>query len=398
MQTLQGLLLAESATAPDHRATMVHPHLEHLLQAHGVRTPVDQRHVVHREVVLQWRVLEQLRQNRVRVEARLELDDQTRAVMAIGQVDGAGDALQLVVLHAFGDALQHAFRPHHERQLRHDDGLLAGGHVLDMRHRSCGERAPARLVRFANAVAAHDHAAAGPVGAGHITHQLLQRGVRMAHEVLRRGHHLADIVRRHVRRHADRDAGAAIDQQVRNRRGQHRRLLKLVVVIRREIDGVLVDVGVHAKRSRSHARLGVTRRRGTIVQRAEITMAVDQRQSHGERLGQTHHGLVNGGIAMRMELAHHLADHTGRFHIRAVRIQIHLAHLIDDAPLHRLQTIPGIGQSAGVNHRIRVFEERFAHLLVQRRFDDMLLDRMRVIGGFCRSAVRHHAVILLTER
>ena len=36
--------------------------------------------------------------------------------------------------------------------------------------------------------------------------------------------------------------------------------------------------------------------------------------------------------------------------------------------------------------------------LVQRRFDDVLLDRTRVKGWFCRFAVRHHAVVLLTER
>ena len=69
---------------------------------------------------------------------------------------------------------------------------------------------------------------------------------------------------------------------------------------------------------------------------------------------------------MRVQLAHNLADHTGRFHIRTIRIEIHLAHLIDDAALHRLQTISGIGQRAGIDHRIRVFEERLAHFLVQR--------------------------------
>lgn len=101
---------------------------------------------------------------------------------------------------------------------------------------------------------------------------------------------------------------------------------------------------------------------------------------------------------MRVQLAHNLADHTGRFHIRTIRIEIHLAHLIDDAALHRLQTISGIGQRAGIDHRIRVFEERLAHLLIQRCFDDVLFDRTRVKGWFCRFAVRHHAVNLLTEK
>ena len=40
-------------------------------------------------------------------------------------------------------------------------------------------------------------------------------------------------------------------------------------------------------------------------------------------------------------------------------------------------------------YRIRVFEERLAHFLVQRRFHDMLLDLTRVIGLMSRGAMCH---------
>ena len=216
--------------------------------------------------------------------------------------------------------------------------------------------------------------------------------------MLGRSHHLAKIVRGHIRGHADGNAGTTIDQQVRNRGRQHSRLLKLVIVIRREIDGIFGDIGIHAQRGRRHTSLGITRSSRTVIERTEIAVTVHQWQPHRERLRQTYHRLVNRGIAMRMELAHHFANHTRRLHIRPVRIEVHLTHLIDDASLHRLETVPGIRQRSGVNHRIRVFEERFAHFLVQRRFDDVLLDRTRVKGWFCRFAVRHHAVVLLTER
>ena len=77
--------------------------------------------------------------------------------------------------------------------------------------------------------------------------------------MLGRSHHLAKIVRGHIRGHADGNAGTTIDQQVRNRGRQHSRLLKLVIVIRREIDGIFGDIGIHAQRGRRHTSLGITR-------------------------------------------------------------------------------------------------------------------------------------------
>ena len=134
MQTLQRLLLTEFATTANHHTTMVHPHLKHFLQTHGVRAAVDQRHIVDSEIVLQRRVLEQLRQYGVRVEAGFDFNDKTSAVMAVRQVDCAGNTLQLAILHTLGNTFQHSFGPHHERQFRHDNCLLTSGHVFNMRH------------------------------------------------------------------------------------------------------------------------------------------------------------------------------------------------------------------------------------------------------------------------
>src|SRR5438270_8767971 len=46
-----------------------------------------------------------------------------------------------------------------------------------------------------------------------------------------RGGHLAEVVRRHVRRHADRDARRAVDQQVGDPPRQDQRLEALAVVV-----------------------------------------------------------------------------------------------------------------------------------------------------------------------
>src|ERR1039457_952042 len=45
---------------------------------------------------------------------------------------------------------------------------------------------------------------------------------------------------------------------------------------------------------------------------AEIALAIDQGVAHGEGLGHADQGIVDGGIAVRMVLAHHLAGDLDR--------------------------------------------------------------------------------------
>lgn len=118
--------------------------------------------------------LEQLDEHRMRIETGLDLDDDTCAVMTIGQVERAGDTLQLAVLHTVGNTLDHLFRTYHVRQLGDHDGLLAGCDMLDMGGGARGERASAGGVGLTNAVAADDRTSGGPVGARNIAHQLFK--------------------------------------------------------------------------------------------------------------------------------------------------------------------------------------------------------------------------------
>ena len=91
-------------------------------------------------------------------------------------------------------------------------------------------------------------------------------------------HHLAQVVRRDVGRHADGDAGRAVDQQVRDGRRQDGRLLGGLVVVRDEIDRLLLEVGHHLLGQRLEAGLGVPHGRGRVaVHRAEVALAVHQR-------------------------------------------------------------------------------------------------------------------------
>jgi hypothetical protein len=63
-----------------------------------------------------------------------------------------------------------------------------------------------------------------------------------------------------------------------------------------------------------------------------------------------------------MQLAHHLADDARRLDMSAVRPQPHLAHLVQDAPLHGLEAVPRVRQRPRVDDRVGVFEEGPLHL------------------------------------
>ena len=147
------------------------------------------------------------------------------------------------------------------------------------------DRAAARSVGLADPVGAHDHAAAGEVRALDVLHQPLGVDRRVVDEGAGGGDHLGQVVGRDVRRHADRDPGGAVDEQVREARRQDERLGRGLVVVGAEVDGVGLDVAQHLGREALEAGLGVAHRGGgVVVDRAEVALAVDERVAQRELL------------------------------------------------------------------------------------------------------------------
>ena len=120
---------------------------------------------------------------------------------------------------------------------------------------------------------------------------------------------LAEVVRRDVRRHADGDAGAAVDEQVREARRQDERLALRLVVVRAEVDRVGVELAQHLLGELREPRLGVAHRgRRVVVDRAEVALAVDERVAQRERLRHPDERVVDRRVAVRVMVAHHVAD------------------------------------------------------------------------------------------
>ena len=121
----------------------------------------------------------------------------------------------------------------------------------------------------------------------------------------------------------------------------------LAVVVVLEVDGVFVDVAHHLERERSHLGLGVPRGgRAVVAGRAEVALAERERVAQAPRLHEAHERVVDRGVAVRVELAHDVADDAGALRERLVGAVAAVVHRVDDAAVHGLEAVAHIGQRA----------------------------------------------------
>jgi hypothetical protein len=182
---------------------------------------------------------------------------------------------------------------------------------------------------------------------------------------------------------------AAVDQQVGQPRRQHRRLLLRAVVVGREVDRVLVDVGQHLVRDLRQADLGVAHGRGVVaVDAAEVALAVDQHVAQAEVLRHAHDGVVHRRVAVRVVLADHVADDARALLVRAVPVVVQLVHREQHAPMHRLEAVARVGQGTPDDHAHRVVEVRPPHLLFEADGEGFLGELGHEGSGVDGGAVR----------
>ncbi len=226
-------------------------------------------------------------------------------------------------------------------------------------------------------------AAAGPVGGSdflravddaggrkirsrHVLHEARERYRRIVEQCEAGVDDLGQIMRRNVGRHADRDARGAIDEQVGYARGQYLRLVLGLVVVRDEVDRLLVDIGQQLSCQLRHAHLGVAHRRGRVaIDRAEIALSVDQQIAHRKRLRHAHDRVVDRDVAVRVIFADHIADHPGGFLVGPVVVVAEFAHRVQHAPVHRLEAVANVRQCAPDDDAHRIVKIGLPHLLFE---------------------------------
>ena len=380
--------LAEQELRPpaDHFLAEGDERRQHVLQVHRLGAAAVQRHEVRAEGRLQRREAVELVQDDVGHRLALQFDDDAHAV-PVALVADVGDPLHALVAHHLGDLLDHRRLVHLIGNLGDDQRLALLAHRLGGHPPAHHDRAAAGEVGRADAGAAEDDAAGREIGTGHDLHQSLDVDAGIVDHRRRRVDHFAEVMRRDVGRHADGDAAGAVDEKVREARRQNHRLLLRAVVVLAEIDGVLVDVLEQRVRHLGEAHFRVAHgRRRVAVDRAEVPLPVDQRQAEREFLRHAHQRVIDRLVAVRVILAHHVADDERRFAIRLVPVAAALVHGVEDAPVHRLQPVAHVGQSAADDHAHGVIEITPPHLVGDRdrlEFGTLALARLVIAGRRC---------------
>jgi hypothetical protein len=316
---LERLPELEARAPGDDRAAVVDELREAVAQAQHLRPALHDGDHVDAEGDLQVAHLVERVEHHLGRGVALDLDPDPHAG-AVAVVLDVADALDLLLAHQLGDVRDQLDLVDLVRDLGDDDRLAALLVLLDLALRADRQAAAAGQVRLADAGVADDVARRREVRTGHVLQQVARLQLRVVDQRQAGRDQLPEVVRRDVRRHAHRDADRAVEQQVRHLGRQDRRLELLLVVVRRPVDGVLLQVGQQLAGQLVHAHLGVTHRRRVVaVDAAEVALTVDQRVAHREVLREPDQRVVDRLVAVRVVLADDVADHARRLLVRLQR-------------------------------------------------------------------------------
>ena len=365
VEAFLGLGELEAAAAGVDLEAVVDVALEEVAQVHAARAPVVEGDHVGAEGGLEVGVLVELvEDDGAGLGVLLELDDDADAVLEAGFVADVGDALDDAGLDELGHLGDHGGLVDHVGDGGDEDGL-ALAFLDDLGLAADGDGAAAGLVHRLDAGAAADERAGGEVGALDELHELVDGGLGVGDEVDEAVAELAEVVGGDVGGHAHGDALGAVEEEVGELGGEDAGLLGGVVVVGEEVDGVLLDVGEHLVGDLGQAALGVARGGGAVaVDGAEVAVAVDELLAHAEPLGQAHEGVVDGGVAVGVVFAHHVADDAGAFAVGGVEEVLVLVHRVEHAAVDGLEAVARVGQGARHDDAHGIVDVGALHLLL----------------------------------
>ncbi len=316
--------------------------------------------------VLEGGVLVKVVEHHLGQLAFLDLDDDADS-FPVGFISDVGDPFEFLLVDELGDALQEPGLVDRVGDFRDDDPLpFAFVAVFDRRFSPDLDDALAVFVSVPDALLIEDIPAGRKIRARDELHDLVEAGVRMLNQVDRPVDDLAQVVRRDVRGHADGDARAAVDEQVRELGRKDLGHGQAFVVIGNEIDGVLFDVRQELPGQLGHADFCVPHGgRRVAVDGAEIALAVDERVAQAEVLGHADQGVVDGDVSVGMIFADDIADDAGRLLVGLVPGRPRLVHGIEDAAVDGLEAVLDIGDGPADDDAHGVIQVGPLHLLFQ---------------------------------
>ena len=127
----------------------------------------------------------------------------------------------------------------------------------------------------------------------------------------------AQIMRWNRSRHADRNSAGAIDQQIGKLARQHRRLHPPLIVGRRKIDRIELQILQHQRGDRRHAGLGISHRgRRQSGDRTKVSLLVDQHMTHVPFLRHPHQRRIDDTLTVRVIITAGIAGNFRTFDSR----------------------------------------------------------------------------------
>ena len=328
---------------------------------------MDGQHV-HAEGILESRFLIQyiLDALDVRIGLQLKYDTDTVFVGLVRDVDDLREDLVLDELRDILHELHDALADHRVRNLSHDELIAVGTALLLLKLQLAAklEAARAAAVNVDELGLVRDDAAGREIRSLQVLHHVRGLHRRIAEVREDEVNDFAEIVARGGGRHADRDALGTVQQEVRDTCRQHHRLPQGLIVVRLERHH-RVEVRQHTViRELLELRLGVSRCGcGVALDGTEVTLAMHHRLHALEILRHDDQGVVNRGVTVRMVLTHRITTDTRRLIGRTVVVCVQLVHVIEHAPLYRLQSVTDVRHRTRGNDTHRVIEVGFLHLL-----------------------------------
>ena len=361
---LLGLFEVKDSSALDDALLMLYVALEHFFEREYLRLAADYRQHDSAEGRLQLGHHEQMVEHHLRRSLALYIYLDMHTV-AVGVILDVRDALQPLVLDEGRDVFYQSRLVHAVRQLR-NDYLESAVLCLDyLGLCAYHDLAAAGSVGGAYARATHDETAGREIRTRHTFHDLAELRVGIVDKQAHRVDGLAEVMGRYVGRHTDGDTVRAVDQEVREPRGQHRRLGEDVVEGRHEVDRVLIYIREHFRGDLAHPAFGIPVSRGWVaVDRAEVAVTVDEHIAHRKILSESYHSVIDRSVAVGMIFTQNFADGVGALAVRLRGGYAVLIHTVQYAPVDGLESVPYVRQSARHDDAHRIIEERLSHLAV----------------------------------
>jgi hypothetical protein len=182
-------------------------------------------------------------------------------------------------------------------------------YLLGVRPGLHAHRAPPREDGVLDAGATDDDPPGREVRPLDVLEELLVLELGVLYERHGRVHDLAEVVRRDLGRHPDRDAVRPVDEQIREPRRQDPRLPLALVEVRVEVHRLRAYVPEHLRRHTSYTSFRISHGRWWVaVYAPEVPLPVHQWVAQGEVLRHPRERVVDCGVAVRVVLADAVVD------------------------------------------------------------------------------------------